>query len=114
LKTITKEIRQGDSIFALNLFADNGASKLTTSSSGHAAFTTSLCCYFQGTHTAPSSREVDHCIPFKEGTEPVNVRPDRYAYFQKAEIEKQVLDIIEAIRTWRPHLLGRKFYIQTD
>lgn len=27
---------------------------------------------------------------------------------------KEMLAIIEAIRTWRPYLLGRKFFIQTD
>ncbi|KAH9783665.1 hypothetical protein KPL71_009410 [Citrus sinensis] len=38
----------------------------------------------------PSKRDIDHCITLKKGIEPVNVRPYRYAYFQKAEIEKQV------------------------
>ena len=27
---------------------------------------------------------------------------------------KEMLAIVEAIRTWRPYLLGQKFYIQTD
>ena len=27
---------------------------------------------------------------------------------------KEMLAIVQAIRTWRPYLLGRKFYIQTD
>jgi hypothetical protein len=27
---------------------------------------------------------------------------------------KEMLAIIEAIRTWRPYLLGQKFFIQTD
>ena len=34
-------------------------------------------------------REVDHCIPLKNGIEPVNVRPYKYAHFQKVEIEKE-------------------------
>ena len=29
----------------------------------------------------PSVKEVDHFIPLKEGIEPINVRPYRYAYF---------------------------------
>lgn len=37
----------------------------------------------------PPTREVDHYIPLKEWTEPVNIRSYRYAYFQKEEIEKQ-------------------------
>lgn len=27
---------------------------------------------------------------------------------------KEMLAIVQAIRTWRPYLLGRKFYIQID
>ena len=27
---------------------------------------------------------------------------------------KEILAILEAIRLWRPYLLGQKFYIQTD
>ena len=27
---------------------------------------------------------------------------------------KEMLAIVEAIRTWRPYILGQKFYIQTD
>ncbi|KAL5582355.1 hypothetical protein UlMin_014797 [Ulmus minor] len=45
-------------------------------------------------------REIDHCIPLKDGTEPTNVRPYRYAYFQKAEIEKQVLDMLQLGLIW--------------
>ena len=45
---------------------------------------------FQEPFKLPPLREIDHHIPLKEGTQPINVRPYRYAYFQKAEIEKQV------------------------
>lgn len=41
------------------------------------------------------SWEVDHFITLKEGIKPVNVRPYRYAYFWKAEIEKQVHDMLK-------------------
>ena len=40
-------------------------------------------------------REIDHHINLKEGTEAINVRPYMYAYFQKAEIEKQVHDMLK-------------------
>lgn len=42
----------------------------------------------------PPSREFDHFIPLKEGTGPINVRPYRYAHFQKNEIERQVAEML--------------------
>jgi hypothetical protein len=42
----------------------------------------------------PPVKEVEHFIPLKEETEPINVRPYRYAYFQKEEIEKQVQEML--------------------
>ena len=43
----------------------------------------------------PPSRPFDHRIHLLPNTKPVNVRPYRYPYFQKAEIEKQVRDMLE-------------------
>lgn len=45
---------------------------------------------FKETTTLFSFREVDYCIPL-----PINVRPYRYAHFQKNEIEKQVQDMLK-------------------
>lgn len=50
---------------------------------------------FKETTTLFSFREVDYCIPLKDGIEPINVRPYRYAHFQKNEIEKQVQDMLK-------------------
>jgi hypothetical protein len=33
--------------------------------------------------TLPPTREFDHCITLKDGMGPINVRPYRYAHFQK-------------------------------
>ena len=49
---------------------------------------------FQVPTTLPPPREWDHKIHFPEGTRPVNVRPYRYPYFQKAEIERQVKEML--------------------
>lgn len=43
----------------------------------------------------PLPREIDHHILLKEGLELMNVLPYKYAYFQKAEIEKLVHDMLK-------------------
>ncbi|CAL9242305.1 unnamed protein product [Arabidopsis halleri] len=52
---------------------------------------------FQPPVKLPPSRAIEHRIPLKKGTDPVNVRPYRYAYFQKDEIEKQDQDSGNAV-----------------
>ncbi|XP_017428812.2 uncharacterized protein LOC108336878 [Vigna angularis] len=42
----------------------------------------------------PPERRVDHRIPLKEGSEPVNVRPYRYPHGMKIEIERQVEEML--------------------
>ncbi|KAH9735042.1 hypothetical protein KPL71_017615 [Citrus sinensis] len=51
---------------------------------------------FQEPTQLPPKREIDHCITLKEGTEPINIRPYRYAHFQKEEIEKQVQEMLNS------------------
>ena len=51
---------------------------------------------FAASTSLPPVREIDHKIPLKDGTEAINVRPYRYAYFQKTEIENQVRDMLNA------------------
>lgn len=50
---------------------------------------------FQDPTQLPPTREVDHHIILHEGTTPINVRSYRYAYFQNAEIKKQVHDMLK-------------------
>ena len=56
---------------------------------------------FQEQKQLPPTREIDHRITLKERAEPINVRLYRYAYFQKAEIEKQVYEMLNS-RLIRP------------
>ncbi|KAF7144954.1 hypothetical protein RHSIM_Rhsim04G0143300 [Rhododendron simsii] len=51
---------------------------------------------FQKPKELPPPRSHHHCIPLKPGTEPTNVRPYRYPYFQKTEIEKQVKETLNS------------------
>jgi hypothetical protein len=44
----------------------------------------------------PPVRSHDHQILLKEGTQPICVRPYRYPYYQKTEIEKIVKDLLES------------------
>ncbi|XP_042019016.1 uncharacterized protein LOC121766845 [Salvia splendens] len=43
----------------------------------------------------PPKRPFDHRVHLLPGTRPINVRPYRYPYFQKNEIERQVKDMLE-------------------
>jgi hypothetical protein len=42
----------------------------------------------------PPRRSHDHAIPLVEGVGPVSVRPYRYPFYQKGEIEKIVKDLL--------------------
>ncbi|KAF5476973.1 hypothetical protein F2P56_003657 [Juglans regia] len=44
----------------------------------------------------PPSRPQDHRIPLKEGTQPMTARPYRYPHYQKSEIEKIVVELLES------------------
>ncbi|GMI90521.1 hypothetical protein HRI_002721400 [Hibiscus trionum] len=49
----------------------------------------------------PPSRFHDHAITLKEGSQPVNLRPYRFPHNQKAEVERQITEMLTAsiIRT---------------
>lgn len=42
---------------------------------------------FKTPNSLPPMRAIEHHINLKVGSDPINVRPYRYAYFQKDEIE---------------------------
>lgn len=91
---ISKEARRGQTIFAISV------AQPTDSSPSLPALMKPIIAEFTdlfatSTHLPPS-REIEHRIPLKEGTDPVNVRPYRYAYYQKDEIERQVHDMLTA------------------
>ncbi|GAU49705.1 hypothetical protein TSUD_182030 [Trifolium subterraneum] len=49
---------------------------------------------FQKPTTLPPPRTTNHAIHLLPNSQPVNVRPYRYPYFQKYEIEKQVTEML--------------------
>ena len=44
----------------------------------------------------PPERSHDHSISLKLGSQPVNLRPYRFPYHQKTEVEKQVTDMLSS------------------
>ena len=51
---------------------------------------------FQEPKSLPPKRSHEHHILLKSGAEPPNIRPYRYPYFQKFEIEKQVKEMLRS------------------
>lgn len=91
---ITKEAKLDQACFALFLH------RLETASSPPPKDILPLLHQFDDVFQPPTSlpppREIEHHITLKEGADPVNVRPYRYAHFQKEEIEKQVNEMLQA------------------
>jgi len=51
---------------------------------------------FQEPKGLPPHRAQDHSIPLQEGAQPVSVRPYRYPFYQKEEIEKIVQELLDS------------------
>ena len=51
---------------------------------------------FEEPKQLPPNRKIDHKIPIKVGTDPINVRPYKYPYVLKTEIEKQVEEMMKS------------------
>ena len=92
---VAKEIKQGQGVYAIcfQTLLEDSFHKT------HICMQQILVEYsdlFQKPTQLPPLWDIDHNIPLKEGTEPVNVRPYWYAYFQKSKIEKQVQEMLNS------------------
>lgn len=95
LKEISKEFRQGHSVYAIcpqSTMQDTKGIQSLSMSQVLAKYPE----IFDEPTQLPPKREIDHTISLKEGIEPVNVQPYRYAYFQKAKIEKKVQEMLNS------------------
>ncbi|KAH9685457.1 hypothetical protein KPL70_013962 [Citrus sinensis] len=90
---INKEIKQGHEAFAICFQLQL---EEVTAQAAMQGLLRNYRELFQEPTQLPPKREIDHCITLKEGTEPINVRPYRYAHFQKEEIEKQVQEMLNS------------------
>ncbi|RVW14863.1 Transposon Tf2-11 polyprotein [Vitis vinifera] len=95
LQGFTKDFRQRQAVFALYVQLE-GQQNNEELSSDMQALLEEYSDVFAAPTSLPPTREIDHKIPLKDGTEAINVRPYRYAYFQKTEIENQVQDMLNA------------------
>ncbi|TYK08795.1 ty3-gypsy retroelement transposase [Cucumis melo var. makuwa] len=51
---------------------------------------------FEWPEKLPPRRKIEHQIRLKQGTDPINVRPYRYGFQQKEEMEKLVKEMLES------------------
>lgn len=91
---IKKEARQGQSIFAISVAQPTD--EITPVPEKMQGLLTVFNDLFATPNQLPPKREIQHHITLKEGADPVNVRPYRYAYYQKDEIERQVQEMLRA------------------
>ena len=68
----------------------------TTYSSDLASILDKFSHVFDTPTTLPPNRSHDHCILLQPNIESVSVRPYKYPYYQKNEIEKMVKELLES------------------
>ena len=52
--------------------------------------------FFEDPKRLPPKREIDHCILILPNQRPINFRPYKYGHVQKEEIEKLVVEMLQA------------------
>ena len=90
---LSKEARQGHALFAIYATEEGNSTPVPQELKELIEAFEDI---FQAPSQLPPQRDIEHQITMKEGTEPINVRPYRYAYFQKDEIERQVSDMLNS------------------
>lgn len=92
---IRREAKMGQACFALSLHEANDAVS-SPIAPDMSRLLHSFERVFQTPTSLPPNRDIEHRIVLKEGTDPINVRPYRYAHFQKEEIERQVQEMLDS------------------
>jgi hypothetical protein len=94
INELTKEARQNHDIFAICLQVSVAEPHNKTIHPDMKAILHEFSEFLKEPTGLPRIKEVDHCISIKNGTKPINIRPYRYAYYQKEEIEKQAHEML--------------------
>jgi hypothetical protein len=55
-----------------------------------------FCKVFESSTALPPKRNIDHTIPLILNYRPVNLRPYKYSYFQKLELEKNMAELLDS------------------
>jgi predicted aspartyl protease len=93
---LTKAIHQNHAIFAICLQISTTEPHIQTTHPDMEAILHEFADILKEPGGLPPTRGVDHCITLKDGIEPINVWPYRYAYYQKEEIDKQVHEMLNS------------------
>lgn len=89
---VHREAKLGQACFALTFNQENDV--VPTIPEQMSSLVQTYAAIFNAPTELPPPREIEHRITLKEGCDPVNVRPYRYAHFQKEEIERQVHEML--------------------
>lgn len=93
---LTKEVCKGHACFALSFQQENDTTLVSPIPEEMRFLLHQFEEVFAVPTQFPPARDIEHRITLKEGVDPVNVRPYRYAHFQKEEIEKQVEEMLKS------------------
>ncbi|KAJ3690052.1 hypothetical protein LUZ61_019216 [Rhynchospora tenuis] len=90
-----QEVKKGSLMLLAHIFvADDLHQNITTVPSQLQPVLDAFQHVFQDPTTLPPNRSVDHTIPLLPDSKPVSIRPYRYSYFQREEIESIIGDLL--------------------
>ncbi|KAJ3684341.1 hypothetical protein LUZ61_013505 [Rhynchospora tenuis] len=92
--TLTKEVKNGGQLLLAQLFSISDTPQLPKVHPSLQSVLDTFQEVFAEPSCLPPTRSVDHQIPLKPDSKPITVRPYRYSYFQRLEIEKIVDELI--------------------
>jgi Retroviral aspartyl protease len=93
---LNKELKSHNEVILAQIWLCEGSQKVRPPESKHiipselVSLLDQFATVFENSPTLPPSRAIDHAIPLIPNAKTVNLRPYRYSYFQKMELEKSL------------------------